>query len=135
MEERLKGLRQSMKKTIYQDLHFTNQLQNRVLEKIHKQKETDEEIILAIMQLLISEKNGYELSKLLRGRGIKRFEDNEGFLYTIIHRLEQQQYICSRWDEDSGKLYLLNDKGRKVMQKAEKQQQRKQIIFRELLEG
>ena len=36
------------------------------------------------MQLLVEEKTGYELMQFLHGRGIRKFEDNEGSLYTLV---------------------------------------------------
>jgi len=135
VDDRLKGLRQAMKKTAFNELNFTEQHQKAILKKINNLQENEEEILLAIMQLLVHEKTGYELAKLLRGRGIKKFEDNEGFLYTLIHRLEQNQCLCARWDESEAKLYQLSDKGRKLLRKAEIKQTKKQRIFKELLEG
>lgn len=135
MDDRLKGLRQSMKKIAFKDLNFTEQHQQNILNKIKNEQENEETTFLAIMQLLTNEKTGYELAKLLRARGIKSFEDNEGFLYTFIHRLERENYLLSRWEKSEGKLYQLNDKGRKMLKKAEKQHMKKQPIFKELLEG
>ncbi|MGN1386589.1 MAG: PadR family transcriptional regulator [Bacillus sp. (in: firmicutes)] len=135
MDNRLKGLKQSLKNTTFKDLHFTEQHQKNILEKIRNEQVSDGDVFLALMQLLVTEKNGFELAKLLRSRGIKKFEDNEGFLYTFIHRLEQKQCLISRWADSETKLYQLNDKGRKMLQKAEKKQLKKQPIFKELLEG
>ena len=89
MEDRLKGLRKSMEKTTFKQLNFSEQHRKQVYEKINKPYENEEDIFLAVLQLLIHEKTGYELVQLLRGRGIQKFEENEGFLYTLLHRLEQ----------------------------------------------
>lgn len=135
MEERLKNFKNSMDKTIFTKLTFSDQHQKQIKEKISKEDHSEDDILLSVMQLLIHEKTGYELAKYLRGRGIQKFEDNEGFLYTILHRLEQTGCLQSRWVESEAKYYLLNDKGRKILRKAEKKQIRKRFVLKEWLEG
>lgn len=120
MEDQLKGLRKSMENTTFKHLSFSDQHRKQVREKINASNEKEEDISLAILQLLSHEKTGYELSQLLRGRGIRKFEGNEGFLYTVLHRLEQNRFIQSSWDHSGAKYYQLNDKGRKMLRKAEK---------------
>ncbi|MBS4177875.1 PadR family transcriptional regulator [Lederbergia citrea] len=135
MEDRLKNLRKSMEKTTFNQLKFTEQQRKDIREKINKQNESEEDILLAIMQLLVLEKTGFELAKYLRSRGIQKFENNEGLLYTLLHRLEQSGCLQSNWDESAAKHYKLNDKGRKILRKAEKKQTKKRFVLTELLEG
>ncbi|MFD2212218.1 PadR family transcriptional regulator [Metabacillus endolithicus] len=135
MEDRLKGLRKSMEKTAFKQLDFTEKHQDHVRIKMKKLKSSDDEVFLAVMQLLVHEKTGYDLLKHIRGRGILKFEDNEGFIYTLLHRLEQNNCLLSRWDDSEGKHYQLNNKGRKLLQKAEKNSEKKHVVLRELLEG
>lgn len=120
MEERLKGLRQSLKGTTFKQLNFTDQMRKQVHEKIHKPYESEEELLLALLQLLIHEKTGYDLMQLLRARGVQRFEQNEGSLYILLHRLEQAGVIQSSWDHSGDKYYQINHKGTKWLKKAEK---------------
>ncbi|EJQ46493.1 lineage-specific thermal regulator protein [Bacillus wiedmannii] len=134
MEDRLKGLRKSMENTTFQHLSFSDQHRKRVREKINASNEKEEDISLAILQLLSNEKTGYELSQLLRGRGIRKFEGNEGFLYTVLHRLEQNRFIQSSWDHAGAKYYQLNDKGRKMLRKAEKNATKAQFILKGLVQ-
>jgi hypothetical protein len=135
MEDRLKRLRKSMEKTTFNELNFTEQHRKDIREKINRLNESDEDILLAVMQLLVHEKTGYELAKHLRGRGIRKFEDNEGFLYTLLHRLEQINCLQSRWDGKETKHYRLTDKGRKILRKAENRRTKKRYVLKELLEG
>ncbi|MEK5173927.1 PadR family transcriptional regulator [Heyndrickxia sp. FSL W8-0496] len=135
MENRLIGLRKSMEQTTFKHLNFSEQQRKKVYEKINKTYENEEDVFLAVLQLLISEKTGYELAKLLRGRGIRKFEGNEGFLYTILHRLEQNHLLQSSWDNSGAKYYQLNDKGRKTLRKAEKTSTKKRLILKELIQG
>ncbi|MFL1662202.1 PadR family transcriptional regulator [Bacillus cereus] len=134
MEDQLKGLRKSMENTTFKHLSFSDQHRKRVREKINASNEKEEDISLAILQLLSNEKTGYELSQLLRGRGIRKFEGNEGFLYTVLHRLEQNCFIQSSWDHAGAKYYQLNDKGRKMLRKAEKNATKVQFILKGLVQ-
>ncbi|HFR4147507.1 MULTISPECIES: PadR family transcriptional regulator [Bacillus cereus group] len=134
MEDQLKGLRKSMENTTFKHLSFSDQHRKRVREKINASNEKEEDISLAILQLLSNEKTGYELSQLLRGRGIRKFEGNEGFLYTVLHRLEQNRFIQSSWDHAGAKYYQLNDKGRKMLRKAEKNATKVQFILKGLVQ-
>ncbi|MFC9416090.1 PadR family transcriptional regulator [Bacillus mobilis] len=134
MEDRLKGLRKSMENTTFKHLSFSDQHRKRVREKINASNEKEEDISFAILQLLSNEKTGYELSQLLRGRGIRKFEGNEGFLYTVLHRLEQNRFIQSSWDHTGAKYYQLNDKGRKMLRKAEKNATKAQFILKGLVQ-
>ncbi|MFB1082526.1 PadR family transcriptional regulator [Jeotgalibacillus sp. JSM ZJ347] len=132
MEERLKRLRKSMEQTTFKELDFSDQIRKKVHEKIAQSSEREEDILLAVMQLLAHEKTGYDLSQLLRGRGIQSFEGNEGALYTLLHRMEQDQLIRSGWDHDGAKYYLLNNKGKKILQKSEKSAGKKRFELKEL---
>ncbi|KAA0792799.1 MULTISPECIES: PadR family transcriptional regulator [Bacillus] len=134
MEDRLKGLRKSMENTTFKHLSFSDQHRKQVREKINALNEKEEDISLAILQLLSNEKTGYELSQLLRGRGIRKFEGNEGFLYTVLHRLEQNRFIQSSWYHEGAKYYQLNDKGRKMLRKAEKNATKVQFILKGLVQ-
>ncbi|MEK4911420.1 PadR family transcriptional regulator [Bacillus sp. FSL E2-8887] len=134
MEDQLKGLRKSMENTTFKHLSFSDQHRKQVREKINASNEKEEDISLAILQLLSHEKTGYELSQLLRGRGIRKFEGNEGFLYTVLHRLEQNRFIQSSWDHSGAKYYQLNDKGRKMLRKAEKNATKVQFILKGLVQ-
>ncbi|WML48010.1 PadR family transcriptional regulator [Neobacillus sp. PS3-34] len=115
MENRLKKLKQSMKSTVFQDLTF-NEKQKEAIRKNVKQ----ENYLENIMQLLVTERTGMDLIKLLRARRITRFEEQEGFIYTILHELEQEGLLTHRWDESEYKFYILNRKGLKLLRKMEK---------------
>lgn len=134
MEDRLKNLKKAMDQRAFTQLNFTEKHRRNILGKINQQAENDEDILLAVMQLLVHEKTGFELTQLLRGRGIQKFEDNEGFLYSLLHRLEQSGCIQSSWTEAEAKYYQLTDKGRKVLGKAEKRQIKRHVVLKELFE-
>ncbi|MHA6252291.1 PadR family transcriptional regulator [Oceanobacillus sp. CAU 1775] len=121
MEERLKGLNKSIGQSTFKQLKFTEKHREKIYEKINKSNESEDHIVLSILQLLKDAKTGYELMKLLRSRGIKKFEGEEGLIYTLLHRLEQSYLIQAEWDDQLGaKYYHLDAKGKKLLSKAEK---------------
>ncbi|WP_428910806.1 PadR family transcriptional regulator [Niallia sp. Krafla_26] len=134
MEDRLKGLRKSMEKTTFKQLTFSKKHRLQVYEKIKQSNEHEEDILLALLQLLIQEKTGYELVELLRARGIRKFEDNEGLLYIVLHRLEQNGFIQSNWDQSETKYYQICPKGTKVLRKMENSSVKKQFLIKELIQ-
>ncbi|RBN40205.1 PadR family transcriptional regulator, partial [Priestia megaterium] len=94
-----------------------------------------EEILIAIMQLLVQEKTGYQLVSLLQSRGILNFKENEGALYVILHRLELKGILTSNWQEDGAKFYQLNKKGCRLLKKVEEQPLSNHMSFKEIFEG
>jgi DNA-binding PadR family transcriptional regulator len=136
MDDQLKNLKRAMKNNLFNDLQFTDEQKNIVRKQIRKlQPASDDDILLAILQLLVKEKTGFELSRLIRARGIERFEKEEGLLYMFLHRFEQKGHIQSNWAETDIKYYQLTKKGRKLLAKAENIDNRGKTILRELLEG
>jgi hypothetical protein len=133
MEDRLKKLKKKMDKNTFAKVNFSEHHQKEIHRRINQQEERDEDIMLSVMQLLVQEKTGHELTLLLRGRGIQKFENNEGFLYTMLHRLEQTGCIETKWDESGAKYYWLKDKGRKLLSKAEQKRAKHRLVLRELL--
>lgn len=135
MEDRLKKLKKSMDHTAFGDLHFTEQHRAAIRKKMSNSDISEEEILLAVLQLLVHEKTGYELVELLRGRGIRKFEDNEGSLYALLHQLEQDGCLQASWHESAMKYYQLTNKGRKLLQKSGKQATTKRFSWKGLVEG
>lgn len=54
--------------------------------------------------------------KKTKGFDESKFEEQEGFLYTSLHQLEQDALLTSRWDDDGSKYYVLNKKGHREKQ-------------------
>lgn len=129
MDDKLRNLKHSMKKTVFKDLVFTDKHQKAIQRTIKS-----ENVLIHLLQLLVTEKTGIELIKLLRARRVSKFEEQEGFLYTVLHQLEQDALLTSRWDDDSSKYYVLNKKGLKVLKAIEKSKT-EQPSLKKLLEG
>lgn len=67
---------------------------------------------------------GYRISKHLAHRSQQRVKLPPGTLYPLLHRLEDQGLVRSRWDEDTGrkrKWYELTAKGRRRLQQQARQ--------------
>ncbi|AWD68203.1 PadR family transcriptional regulator [Priestia megaterium] len=135
MDKRLKNLRKTMNREVFAQLKFTESHKKSIREKIKQETHSDEEILIAMMQLLVQEKTGYELVSLLQSRGILNFKENEGSLYVILHRLELKGVLTSNWQEDGAKFYQLNKKGCRLLKKVEEQPLSNHISFKKILEG
>ncbi len=132
MENRLKGLKKSMDDTTFSQLQFTDQHRKEIRARIN---ETDDSVLMAVMQLLVDEKTGYELVQFLQGRGIRKFEDNEGSLYALLHQIERDGCLQSSWNEATVKYYQLNNKGNKLLRKMEKQSSGRRFTLKDIVEG
>ncbi|MBR3840101.1 MAG: PadR family transcriptional regulator [Erysipelotrichales bacterium] len=63
---------------------------------------------------------GYELIKTLKNQSNNVFDMQEGTLYPILHKLENEGLVCSSKQEVAGrtrKVYSVTDKGLKVLEK------------------
>ncbi|WP_433747646.1 PadR family transcriptional regulator [Falsibacillus pallidus] len=136
MEERLRKLKKAMQRTVYDDLTFTEEHKKKIRNQIRMQKPeaSEEEIRLSIFQLLVQKRTGFELSRLIRARGIGNFEENEGFLYMSLHQFEQKNYLNTTWEEPDIKYYQLNHKGMKVLKALEKKSEGRARILKEMVE-
>jgi len=135
MEDRLKNLKNSIKKTVLQDLIFTEEHKKSIRHRIQQLPETSEEqILLAVFQLLKQRRTGFELSRLIRARGIKKYENEEGFLYMTLHKFEHRGYLDTFWEEPDVKYYQLSKKGLTILTKLEKNTYGKATILKEILE-
>lgn len=134
MEDRLKNLKNAMKRTVLQDLHFTEKHKNSIKRQINQLSSiSEEEVLLAIFQLLKEKRTGFELSRLLRSRGIEKFENEEGFVYMSLHKFEHKGYLLTYWEEEV-KYYQLNTKGLKLLKTLENKSDRKSYLLNEILE-
>lgn len=126
----LNNLRKSMKKTTFKGLEFTDQHRQAVQEKI-EQLVSIENLRQVVLQLLIQQKTGYELTQLLHVRAMKGLEKNEGVLYVLLHQLEQEGLIYAHWSDEGEKFYVLSDKGKKSLV----QSSPKNFAWKSILQG
>ncbi|WP_409296303.1 PadR family transcriptional regulator [Peribacillus sp. SCS-26] len=136
MNDRLNSIKKAMKKTVFNNLTFTSEHKRLVHNRINsKNIKSDAELLIAVLQLLTQEKTGYELNQKIRARGIQNFDNDEGSLYMLLHRLEQKGCLEAHWKETNEKYYVLADKGSKLLRKALKESAAVQPALRELMEG
>ncbi|MFI8493180.1 helix-turn-helix transcriptional regulator [Peribacillus butanolivorans] len=74
------------------------------------------------------------ISSLIR-RGIEKFTEQEGILYTMLHDLEQRGFIEAKWEQTEKKSYRLSNKGRRMLAKSESKQNAGSYILQTVLEG
>ncbi|MDQ0273188.1 helix-turn-helix transcriptional regulator [Cytobacillus purgationiresistens] len=135
MDNKLRKMKRAKNQPGFPGLIFTDNLRDRIATAIHNERESDEEVIMSIFQLLSSKKTGVVLLDQLRGRGVKRFEKNEGILYMFLHRLEKQNQIIGEWTPEGSKEYILASSGKKILQKAEKGNVKAFGSIQEVLKG
>jgi len=73
-------------------------------------------IILAVLSQLHQEQYGYSLVKRLEEQGM---QIDQGTLYPLLRRLEDQNLLQSDWRLDTSRprrYYILSDLGKKVLQ-------------------
>lgn len=71
--------------------------------------------LVILSELGAGERYGYQILAALRDQTGGRVDLKAGTLYPILHKLEDQGSVQSRWDDSSGrdrKWYALTDKGR-----------------------
>ncbi|MDF1519470.1 MAG: PadR family transcriptional regulator [Brevefilum sp.] len=72
-------------------------------------------IVLAVLSQLDQEQYGYSLMKGLEDQGL---QVDQGTLYPLLRRLEEQNLLTSDWRVDTSRprrYYILSDFGKKVM--------------------
>ena len=77
--------------------------------------------MLVLKLLEKEEKYGYQIISELKEKSHDHFRLKEGTLYPILYRLEDDQYVESRWSEAEGKkvprkYYVITEEGRKALQ-------------------
>lgn len=134
MEDRLRNLKKAMKRTVLQDFSFTENHKSSIRRQINQPSISEEGVLISIFQLLKEKRTGFELSRLLRARGIEKFENEEGFLYMSLHRLEHKGYLHTHWAEPDIKYYHLSAKGLKLLKVLENEGNSKAYFLKEILE-
>lgn len=80
---------------------------------------------LVLSLLEEGESYGYAIIQRVRALSLGDMEWTDGMLYPVLHRLEAQGYIRSRWGEsETGrkrKYYALESEGRKALAEQKKQ--------------
>ncbi|MGM0972005.1 MAG: PadR family transcriptional regulator, partial [Bacillota bacterium] len=128
------NFKKAMKRTVLQDLTFTEKHKSSIRRQISYPSISEEGVLVAIFQLLKEKRTGFELNRLLRARGIEKFENEEGFLYMSLHRLEHKGYLHTHWIEPDVKYYQLNAKGLKMLNNLENEGNYEAYFLNEILE-
>lgn len=129
MDSYLKGLKKAMDQTVFKDVVFTDRVRAAVKAKLDLKRDPE----VDILQILQTKKTGYELLKGLISRGVQTFVNDEGMLYTFLHRLEQDEFIRSEWEGEE-KFYIISEKGLKRVAKTE-EKAASLVLLNEMGEG
>ncbi|QPC47876.1 helix-turn-helix transcriptional regulator [Mangrovibacillus cuniculi] len=132
MEEQLKKLKNSLHNV--PDLTFSNDDKQIIKQRLEKKAVTSKRnLLLSLFQLLERPRSGTEVLTLLRARGIKNYEYNEGTLFIKLHELEQEGYLQSGWIDDV-KEYQITKNGRKQLHALESKQVKEATKLHEIWE-
>ena len=106
--------KQAMKNQ-FKKVQFTEKHREAIRKGIHE--EFSDQMLLSMLQ---TTRTGYELTQLLYTNNKQTVHLNEGMIYAMLHRLEQQQLVVSEWQENE-KRYVLSNKGVKLLTKLNKE--------------
>jgi PadR family transcriptional regulator PadR len=72
-----------------------------------------------LLLLHCDEIHGYELSEILKPFGFEQNPVDSSTVYRILRDLEEQEFVSSRWDTESGgparRLYQITEKGNEYL--------------------
>ncbi len=94
--------------------------------KISKELSKGSTGMLVLSVIARSEMYGYQIIKTVEMMSENVFQMNEGTLYPILHALEQEEYLTSRWAENAEngrkrKYYKITEKGIKELASQKKE--------------
>lgn len=138
MDEHLRNLRKTMKTTIFKDFTFSEKNKAEIKKQINYHKYENGKQLNDILTILNVEKTGFEIAKALLAKGIKFYFQNEGKLYTNLHKYEQEGYVQSHWEKRNDqmeKYYSLTKKGRKQLAESGQTHSHLTKLLSELPEG
>jgi DNA-binding PadR family transcriptional regulator len=75
-----------------------------------------------ILSILVGGENyGYQIIQRVKKLSGGKLEWSDGMLYPVLHRLEKDRFIRSKWKMSNGgrlrKYYMLTDKGREELER------------------
>lgn len=137
MNEQMKNLKNEMKSTVFKGVSFSDERKNAVLETIRQKQSHSSwhvETIVAVLEIIYNEpKHGYDISTDLYRKQEYSFQKREGHLYTLLHTLEAQELITSKWNNEK-KHYLITKNGLKYLARYKQVETRKIIELNHIVE-
>ena len=140
MNDPFTNLKSSMKKSIFKDFSFSNERKNAVKESIRMRQSQSQfhswkiETIISILESVQHEsKDGYNISTQLFQKNERTFQKNEGQLYSLLHLLENKEFLTSDWINKK-KYYSLNSKGEKYLATYKQDKSKQELSLKHLLE-
>lgn len=108
--------------------------------KISKELAKGSTGMLVLSVIARSEMYGYQIIKTVEMMSENVFQMNEGTLYPILHALEKEEYLTSRWveNEENGrkrKYYKITEKGIKELASQKKEWETYSVAVGKVLTG
>lgn len=102
------------KKSINENMFDKDIIFNNILEKIEDDKLQERLFVLILLLISKDDTYGFELINKLDLLLKKDLKDKEGFIYPILHSLEDKKFISSYWvnDDTSKKYYKISRLGK-----------------------
>ncbi len=98
---------------------------------------TTKPILLSILSQ--GENYGYEIIRLVHCLSEGKLEWSDGLIYPVLHRLEEQKLISSRWvrqeNQKMRKYYRLTKTGQAELCKEKEQWAKANVLMQQLLNG
>lgn len=118
MTDPLKNLKRAMDQTVFREMSYSERQKRNTVAQADEHNQ-DHINILILKALQHHTKTGYSLFKeLQQTKAGDTLAQQEGLLYLVLHKLEQQELISSSW-ENSGtgkvKVYYIEKKGLKTL--------------------
>ncbi|WP_062047574.1 PadR family transcriptional regulator [Bacillus sp. JCM 19034] len=125
MNDPFSKLKESMKKTVFNDFSFSEDRKKTVKDAIHNQRSkrqlhmwSEQTVYHVLASLQQERRNGFDISTYLFQLNDDCFKNKEGQLYSLLHLLESRGVLSSTWVEEEGrqtKYYSLTNKGSKIL--------------------
>ncbi|WP_158211478.1 PadR family transcriptional regulator [Alkalihalobacterium alkalinitrilicum] len=142
MEDRLKGLKKALKHNVFHNVSFSEERRQAVKETIQAEKDPfkwDETTVLVLLNTINDRSlTGFQIAENMSEKDDHTFKDQEGRLYTLLHRLEQKRILRSEWkieDDKNRKYYSLSSIGKRILASKAKEESGKSFVLKEVLEG
>ena len=141
MEHRLSNLKNSLNNNVFNNFSFSEERCLAVKEtiKIEANLNWDKVMIFLLLNTIHGRSvTGFEIFVSLQKKGNAMFNEQEGSLYTMLHRLEYKGLLCAKWktnNHKNRKYYSLTSKGKLMVLLANTRKKNSSILFRGVLEG
>ncbi|MGL4741099.1 MAG: PadR family transcriptional regulator [Sarcina sp.] len=126
-----------LKESLNLDIFDKDKMFNNIQEKIEEENLKEKLNVLLLLLILKKDSCGFELIERLDIILRKKLKNKEGFIYPILHSLENKNYINSYWNDTDKpkKIYTITISGKNFLKEKDEVveyfKQPNQIIYKE----